>query len=183
MITLRRMTWLQIKVYLPRCLLELRFTLFRLLDADAGPSYGPPKSSKLFARKDAKAPQAGQPSMSQPPSMPSPTVYNYVHPVTRQHIASLLPPNHPEMICLQQGSHVPQTRYGLLGKFPSSIFSYLLLSLHPIPLLRFVYSIYIDLANPDLSHRRPSRCLLVPDRDRSLPARPQSQMPKMWTHD
>ena len=148
MITLRRMTWLQAKVRLPRCLLELRFTPFRLLDAEAGPSYGQPKSSKLFARKDAKAPQAEQPSMSQPQSTPSPTIYNYVHPVTREHIASLLPPNHPEMICLQQG-HVPQTRYGLLGKFPSFIFSFLLPSLHPIPLLRSVHSIYIDLANPD----------------------------------
>ncbi|KIM83185.1 hypothetical protein PILCRDRAFT_819399 [Piloderma croceum F 1598] len=77
---------------------------------DAGPSYGAPKSSGLFSRKD-KAHQAAQ---SQPPSMSAPTIYNYVHPITQEHIASPLPPNHPEMICLQQG-HVPQTRYGLLG--------------------------------------------------------------------
>jgi hypothetical protein len=90
--------------------MELRLIISYLLDA--GPSYGAPKSSGLFSRKD-KAPQAAQ---SQPPSMSAPTLYNYVHPITQEHIASLLPPNHPEMICLQQG-HVPQTRYGLLGEF------------------------------------------------------------------
>ena len=68
--------------------------------------------------------------------MNMPTVYNYVHPVTKQHIASLLPPNHPEMICLQQGAHVPQTRYGLLGESLSRFythFSLFLTTSSPIP--------------------------------------------------
>ncbi len=45
----------------------------------------------------------------------NPIVYNYVNPATGDRIASLLPPNHPEMICLQSGAHVPHTKYGLLG--------------------------------------------------------------------
>jgi len=45
----------------------------------------------------------------------SPMVYNYVNPSTGQHVASLLPPDHPEMICLQAGSHLPHTQYGILG--------------------------------------------------------------------
>ncbi len=44
----------------------------------------------------------------------TPIVYRYVHPETGEQIASLLPPNHPEMMCLQSG-HVPHTSYGILG--------------------------------------------------------------------
>lgn len=42
------------------------------------------------------------------------TVYHYVHPVTQHRIDSLLPPDHPEMQCLQFG-HVPRTRFGVAG--------------------------------------------------------------------
>ncbi|KAF7792353.1 hypothetical protein EIP86_003389 [Pleurotus ostreatoroseus] len=49
------------------------------------------------------------------PSMPPTTVYNYVNPVTHEVVASLLPPDHPQMVCLQQG-HDPQGRFGILGK-------------------------------------------------------------------
>lgn len=47
----------------------------------------------------------------------SPTVYHYVNPKTGEHVTSLLPPDHPEMICLQEGQHVTETKYGLLGMF------------------------------------------------------------------
>lgn len=70
------------------------------------------------------------PSFSQ-----NPVVYHYDNPITGEHVVSLLPPNHPEMICLQvrlryrsvfsaaayipyllqTGEHVPHTSYGLLG--------------------------------------------------------------------
>jgi len=43
------------------------------------------------------------------------TVYHYVHPVTQERLASLLPPTHPEMVCLQEGGHVLHTKFGLLG--------------------------------------------------------------------
>ena len=43
-------------------------------------------------------------------------VYNYINAATGERIVSLLPPNHPEMICLQSGMHVPHTRFGLLGE-------------------------------------------------------------------
>lgn len=52
----------------------------------------------------------------QPPYTPAPTVYHYTNPMTQEHVASLLPPNHPEMVCLQAGAHVPYTKYGVLGK-------------------------------------------------------------------
>ena len=57
---------------------------------------------------------------TQPLSTPSPMVYNYINPVSGERVVSLLPPNHPEMICLQSGSHVPHTRFGLLGEHQSS---------------------------------------------------------------
>ncbi|KAJ7282914.1 hypothetical protein C8J57DRAFT_1296960 [Mycena rebaudengoi] len=78
------------------------------------------------AAKDVKAP-AG---VTQPPTMdvgpayvrhagpsfaPNPIVYHYTNPMTGEHVASLLPPDHPEMVCLQAGEHVPYTNYGLLG--------------------------------------------------------------------
>jgi hypothetical protein len=44
-----------------------------------------------------------------------PTVYYYEDPRTGQRVASLLPPDHPQMVCLQSGEHVPETRYGCLG--------------------------------------------------------------------
>ncbi|TFK25242.1 hypothetical protein FA15DRAFT_668780 [Coprinopsis marcescibilis] len=52
---------------------------------------------------------------TQPTFTPSPTVYYYTNPVTGERITSFLPPTHPEMICLQAGEHVPQTKYGILG--------------------------------------------------------------------
>jgi hypothetical protein len=47
--------------------------------------------------------------------MQEPTVYHYQNPLTGERIASLLPPNHPEMICLQEGCHVNEAKYGILG--------------------------------------------------------------------
>jgi hypothetical protein len=49
----------------------------------------------------------------QVPSVPS--VYHYQSPLTGERIASLLLPNHPEMICLQEGCHVNEAKYGILG--------------------------------------------------------------------
>ena len=45
----------------------------------------------------------------------TPTIYHYQNPRTGETVTSLLPPNHPEMICLQEGRHVRATKYGLLG--------------------------------------------------------------------
>ncbi|KAG1777821.1 hypothetical protein EV702DRAFT_1101138 [Suillus placidus] len=74
---------------------------------------------------DKTANQRVQPSSIPPPTVMSvhtrttpmmqPTVYHYQNPLTGEHIASLLPPDHPEMICLQQGGHVNQTKFGILG--------------------------------------------------------------------
>jgi hypothetical protein len=49
------------------------------------------------------------------PMMPATPVYNYVNPNTGDHVASLLPPNHPAMVCLQEGRHINQAHYGILG--------------------------------------------------------------------
>ena len=51
------------------------------------------------------------------PSMPQTRVYHYVNPNNGDQITSLLPPDHPEMVCLQRGSHVEETKFGLLGEF------------------------------------------------------------------
>jgi len=46
---------------------------------------------------------------------PSPVVYHYRNPITQETVVSLLPPTHPEMICLQAGEHDTDTHYGILG--------------------------------------------------------------------
>jgi len=49
------------------------------------------------------------------PVMPQPRIYHYHNPATGEHLASLLPPDHPEMVCLQQGGHIPRSKFGFLG--------------------------------------------------------------------
>ncbi|KIY53094.1 hypothetical protein FISHEDRAFT_33850 [Fistulina hepatica ATCC 64428] len=44
----------------------------------------------------------------------TPPVYYYVDRETGMQIASLLPPDDPQSVCLQQG-HVTSTKFGLLG--------------------------------------------------------------------
>lgn len=56
------------------------------------------------------------PRSTQPLPVLAPTLYNYMNPVTKQLITTSLPPDHPEMICLQSGKHVTETKYGLLGE-------------------------------------------------------------------
>ncbi|KAJ4483811.1 hypothetical protein J3R30DRAFT_3285126 [Lentinula aciculospora] len=46
---------------------------------------------------------------------PSPTLYHYRNPVTQEAVVSLLPPDHPEMVCLQAGEHDTETKFGILG--------------------------------------------------------------------
>lgn len=67
----------------------------------------------LIVRRDPAGP-SGQYTM-QPSAIPAPTVFNYLNPHTGETVVSLLPPNHPEMICLQTG-HEKETQYGLLGQ-------------------------------------------------------------------
>lgn len=65
----------------------------------------------------------GPSQLQQPTYVISPTVYHYTNPQTNERIASLLPPDHPEMLCLQAGAHVPHTRYGVVGQSPDFAFS------------------------------------------------------------
>ncbi|KAI0374108.1 hypothetical protein BV20DRAFT_988387 [Pilatotrama ljubarskyi] len=58
---------------------------------------------------------AGQPPPPQTNHIPATTVYNYINPHTGERIVSLLPPDHPQMICLQQGGHVARSKFGILG--------------------------------------------------------------------
>ncbi|KAF9050217.1 hypothetical protein BJ165DRAFT_1457192 [Panaeolus papilionaceus] len=92
---------------------------------DSGSSYSPQgqhhqpafiKVNAVEAQQVYVNPQAAGPSYtSQPIPTPAPTVYNYVNPLNGEQIVSLLPPNHPEMVCLQAGGHVTETNYGILG--------------------------------------------------------------------
>ncbi|KAI5119816.1 hypothetical protein M0805_006949 [Coniferiporia weirii] len=66
-----------------------------------------------------------QPIMGASPAyaaMPSPNpqgtrgmVHHYQHPVTGHTIGTVLPPDHPEMLCLQEGRHIRASRFGILG--------------------------------------------------------------------
>ena len=59
--------------------------------------------------------------------MPQTRVYHYVNPANGNHITSLLPPDHPEMVCLQRGSHIEETKFGFLGEFLSFRFAHVCL--------------------------------------------------------
>ncbi|TRM69381.1 hypothetical protein BD626DRAFT_563137 [Schizophyllum amplum] len=58
---------------------------------------------------------AAGPSHVPYPGTSQPRVYYYMDPVSGDQVASLLPPDHPQMICLREGQHVTKTQYGLLG--------------------------------------------------------------------
>jgi hypothetical protein len=96
------------------------------------------------------------------PSMPATPVYHYVHPVTGDQLASLLPPNHPAMICVQEGRHINQSSYGILGKF---------ILFRPRDIK----------ANECFLPRHHGCYHLVPVGCRSVHARPPGQVPTMWT--
>ncbi|KAI0038672.1 hypothetical protein FA95DRAFT_1529013 [Auriscalpium vulgare] len=97
--------------------------------ATSGPSSPPPTSPPLSPRpRDAKVnpvPPA-LPALSQSYSVqPVPTygataspgvhVYRYQHPITGETVVSFLPPDHPQMVCLQEGRHLAESRFGILG--------------------------------------------------------------------
>jgi hypothetical protein len=42
-------------------------------------------------------------------------IYHYTDPITGEVISSLLPLDHPEILCLQSGGHIEHTRFGPLG--------------------------------------------------------------------
>ncbi|KAG5352865.1 hypothetical protein C0989_012497 [Termitomyces sp. Mn162] len=61
---------------------------------------------------------AGPSHMVQPGGIQMlPAVHHYVNPLTGEHLTSLLPPNDPEMICLQEGKHILHTQFGIIGVF------------------------------------------------------------------
>ena len=74
--------------------------------------------------KDPKSQQSPKhvpnviPNEQQPmyPAGPSMRVYHYVSPQTGHQLTSTLPPDHPEMICLQEGGHITHTKFGILGE-------------------------------------------------------------------
>jgi len=72
----------------------------------------PPQAQNPLAGYQSPSRTAAGPSA---PTMPQTRVYHYVNPANGNHITSLLPPDHPEMVCLQQGSHIEETKFGLLG--------------------------------------------------------------------
>jgi len=42
-------------------------------------------------------------------------IYHYTDPTTGNVVSSLLPPDHPEIECLQSGGHIKRTRFGPVG--------------------------------------------------------------------
>ena len=98
------------------------------------------------------------------------TVYHYQDPRTGQTIASLLPPDHPQMVCLQAGQHVPETRYGFLGAFLRTK------KKNTVPGL----TLWLWLFDFD---RFACRDRLVPTWYRSVFARPSRTLPTLWRVD
>ncbi|EIM81272.1 uncharacterized protein STEHIDRAFT_162252 [Stereum hirsutum FP-91666 SS1] len=74
---------------------------------------GKPSEAKSYMPPPPPPPQAQSYGATVPGH--STTVYHYQDPRTGQQISSLLPPDAPAMICLQQGEHIAQTQYGILG--------------------------------------------------------------------
>jgi len=73
----------------------------------------PPTSAALYS--PGAGPSSPHMGVALAPAMPATPVYHYVHPVTHEHVASLLPPDHPEMVCLQEGRHIAKSQFGILG--------------------------------------------------------------------
>jgi hypothetical protein len=90
-----------------------QFTILMIPSAsspkDAGPQSTQPKGPPLMV--------AGPPQPTYGATASEATVYHYQDPHTGLTVASLLPPDHPQMVCLQAGQHVPESRYGFLGAF------------------------------------------------------------------
>jgi hypothetical protein len=100
------------------------------------------KKAPLLGANDKKAP-ASPPRSPLPlaaPSFPMPMpaplmspggtrVYRYQHPVTGDVITSLLPPDHPQMVCLQEGRHMGSTSFGLIGAWISRCYAMCVLML------------------------------------------------------
>ncbi|KAF8267675.1 hypothetical protein EI94DRAFT_1771822 [Lactarius quietus] len=92
------------------------------IHSDNPPAYESAVAGTSAAPKD-DGPQSTQPKV--PPMMVAgdpygattseAIVYRYHDPRTGQTVASLLPPDHPQMVCLQAGQHVPESRFGFLG--------------------------------------------------------------------
>ncbi|KAK1230484.1 hypothetical protein PQX77_006412 [Marasmius sp. AFHP31] len=99
--------------------------------SDKPPSYDLATANDTVPQQDVKkAPiTSQQPPVMQAPSYavagpsytphptdaPPTTVYHYTNPLTGDRVASLLPPDHPEMVCLQSGKHVHESSFGILG--------------------------------------------------------------------
>src|ERR1700742_3555151 len=71
-------------------------------------SKGPNKSLE-----GAQHPHHENQSFAPGPSMP---VFHYLNTQNGHQVTSPLPPDHPEMICLQAGGHITHTKFGILGK-------------------------------------------------------------------
>ncbi|KAI0745844.1 hypothetical protein C8Q76DRAFT_43102 [Earliella scabrosa] len=88
---------------------------------NGGPVSGPFVPEGASKGQDVKVPPPPSPGMfagpPPPPSaqVPATVVYNYVNPISGERIVSLLPPDHPQMVCLQQGGHVSTSKFGILG--------------------------------------------------------------------
>lgn len=80
-------------------------------------------------------------------------VYHYVNPLTQEHVASLLPPDHPAMICLQSGEHVKHTKFGVLGQLSNLVsMTHILSHTSQVSLLR-CYGSLLALACASLTAR------------------------------
>jgi len=65
----------------------------------------PPNASASYSPAGPSSPYGSPPVM----------VFHYQHPLTGDVVTTALPPDHPEMICLQEGRHITHSKFGILG--------------------------------------------------------------------
>ncbi|EJD52482.1 hypothetical protein AURDEDRAFT_111162 [Auricularia subglabra TFB-10046 SS5] len=95
------------------------------MDDTTPPSY----ESAVQPHGDVKDNKAGEPQPALPiAQQPGPShavmvdgsagqapLHFYQNPWTGEQVASFLPPDHPEMVCLQEGRHLTKNSFGIVG--------------------------------------------------------------------
>lgn len=76
----------------------------------SGPSNGKAQPPTMKGRTSSFVPPSPGPVQS-----PGGGLHHYQHPRSGHIVSTPLPPDHPEMICLQQGEHIRASRFGILG--------------------------------------------------------------------
>ncbi|KAH8118943.1 hypothetical protein DFH11DRAFT_1562033 [Phellopilus nigrolimitatus] len=84
-------------------------------DVPASGKHPVPSGPDTYKPSSPETVQPPSPYVPGPSMTPGGMVYHYQNPTTGHIISTVLPPDHPEMLCMREGRHVRSTRFGLLG--------------------------------------------------------------------